>query len=193
MRRLILLTVLSLSAIAALAAAPALANGSAVLGDCNSNGALTRHYSRADLQNALNTMPADIKEYTNCYDVISRALLASAGGGHTGGGSSSGSQGSGSPSGGSGHSGSGSNGAQTPSAAKHGHPRAGTTSAAAGSNAPISPATGSTTPTASGVNTASSGSSLPTVLIVVLILLGLAALSGGGVAIRRRVVARDGA
>ena len=74
-----------------------------------------------ELRGALTTMPADVKEYTNCYDVIQRTLLAQVGG-HGGG------------SGGSG----------------------------------------------------SGGSFLPTPLLVVLILLGLGAVSFGAVAIRRR-------
>jgi hypothetical protein len=38
-------------------------------------------------------MPADVKEYTDCYDVIQRTLLAQAGG-HGGGSGGSGSGGS---------------------------------------------------------------------------------------------------
>jgi hypothetical protein len=54
--------------------------------DCNTHAALTRQYTVAQLRNALATMPADIKEYTNCPDVIQRALLAQLGGVHGGGG-----------------------------------------------------------------------------------------------------------
>src|ERR1700736_2369994 len=90
MRRLTLQTVLVLTGAAALIAPPAAMAGP--LGDCNSNGKLTGHYSRSELQAALSSMPVTIKEYTNCYDVISRALAATATAGG-GGGSSSGTPG----------------------------------------------------------------------------------------------------
>lgn len=47
--------------------------------DCNSHGHLTQTYSDAQLRTALSTMSADVKEYTDCYDVIQRALLAQLG------------------------------------------------------------------------------------------------------------------
>lgn len=47
--------------------------------DCNKHGQLTQHYSAAELRSALATMPADIKEYTSCPDVIQRALLGDLG------------------------------------------------------------------------------------------------------------------
>jgi hypothetical protein len=58
--------------------------------DCNSHTKLTHQYSTAQLRSALATMPADIKEYTNCPDVIQRALLAQIGTTKGGGGSGSG-------------------------------------------------------------------------------------------------------
>jgi hypothetical protein len=61
-----------------------------VIADCNAHGQLTRHYTTQQLRTALNKMPPTIKEYTNCSDVINRALLAqvgSPGGGSAGGGS----------------------------------------------------------------------------------------------------------
>jgi hypothetical protein len=61
--------------------------------DCNKNGTLTKHYSVQQLRTALATMPADIKEYTNCPDVINNQLLRQLGklpgsGGSGGGGGS---------------------------------------------------------------------------------------------------------
>jgi hypothetical protein len=58
--------------------------------DCNTHASLTRHYTVAQLRSALATMPADIKEYTNCPDVIQRALLAQIGTDSGSGGSGSG-------------------------------------------------------------------------------------------------------
>jgi ABC-type phosphate transport system substrate-binding protein len=66
------------------------AAGSAALADCNAHNTLTHSYSTAALQNALATMPADMKEYTNCYDVIQHALLGGGPGSNNGTGSGSG-------------------------------------------------------------------------------------------------------
>jgi hypothetical protein len=60
---------------------------SPVVADCNTHARLTHQYSLAQLRNALATMPADVKEYTNCSDVIQRQLLAQLGGVHGHGGS----------------------------------------------------------------------------------------------------------
>ncbi len=55
---------------------PALASGAQVLAECNrTQGPLAHQYSVAELRNALSTISADVKEYTDCYDVIQRALL----------------------------------------------------------------------------------------------------------------------
>lgn len=60
--------------------------------DCSLHGALTHHYSVAELNNALAKMPTDEQEYTNCPNVIRRALQAAIGpikpGGSGGGGGS---------------------------------------------------------------------------------------------------------
>jgi hypothetical protein len=67
-------------AVGLLAAAPASAALSGAVADCNTHTRLTQTYTAAELRTALNTMPADVKEYTDCYDVIQRALLADIGG-----------------------------------------------------------------------------------------------------------------
>jgi hypothetical protein len=96
----------------------------AAIADCNAHGQLTAQYSSATLQAALGQMPVDVKEYTDCYDVIERQLLAQQG-------------------------------------------------KAAGGTATTAPAS-------------SSGSFLPTWLIIVIVLLALAAVTFGALAIRRR-------
>ncbi len=73
----------AVSATAALAA-PALAAQSPPVSDCNAHGRLTQTYTPKQLQAALSTMPADIKEYTDCYDVIQRALVSEVGSQHAG-------------------------------------------------------------------------------------------------------------
>jgi hypothetical protein len=48
--------------------------------DCNEHGyKLTQHYSSAQLEHALATMPAQIKEYTPCYTVIQDQLYSQTG------------------------------------------------------------------------------------------------------------------
>jgi hypothetical protein len=86
--RILIVIVCALGATGApLVAAPAASAGaSQVIADCNAHGSLTRHYSAAELRAALATMNADVKEYTDCYDVIQRALLVALGGIHGGGG-----------------------------------------------------------------------------------------------------------
>ena len=79
------------AALIALAPGAAHATGlSAPVADCNTHARLTQHYSVQQLRSALATMPADIKEYTNCPDVLQRALLAQLGGLHSGGSGGSG-------------------------------------------------------------------------------------------------------
>jgi hypothetical protein len=102
----------------------------AAIADCNDHQALTQQYSAATLREALAIMPAAVREYSNCYDVIEKALLAEVG-------TSSGSQ-----------------------------------SATTGSS--------------------SGGSVLPTWLIIVIVILALAALTFGALAIRRRRVEGPG-
>jgi hypothetical protein len=87
MRRLVGLAVLVAALIVCASAA---ASSGDVITDCNSHGQLSRGYSTNELRGALATLPADVKEYTNCYDVIQRALLSQAGNsGHRGSGTGS--------------------------------------------------------------------------------------------------------
>jgi hypothetical protein len=62
----------------------ALAADTGALADCNVHAQLTQHYSVGQLQDALANMGADQKEYTDCYDVIQRALLGDVGRLHPG-------------------------------------------------------------------------------------------------------------
>jgi hypothetical protein len=88
--------IVMLGMVAALAGAAFVAPAGAaslnpVVADCNAHGRLTQTYSLGQLQTAISTLPADVKEYTDCFDVINRALLA-----QTGSHSNSGSGGGGS-------------------------------------------------------------------------------------------------
>jgi hypothetical protein len=67
------------AAIVALSAAPSYGSQSQVLTDCSQTGALNHTYTLSDLRGALAVMPTAMREYTNCPDVIQRALLAKLG------------------------------------------------------------------------------------------------------------------
>jgi hypothetical protein len=71
----LLCAVLALAA-SALAGSAWGAAANPVIADCNAHGKLTRTYTLPQLQLAITTMSVDVKEYTDCYDVINRALLA---------------------------------------------------------------------------------------------------------------------
>jgi hypothetical protein len=82
-------------ACAAVTAGPALAVGNAAINDCQANGKLTQSFTLPELRHALAVMPASVKEYTNCSDVINQAILAAVGkGSSTTGGSGTSSGGS---------------------------------------------------------------------------------------------------
>jgi hypothetical protein len=86
-RTLLLVAVGGTLAVSLPAAAQAV--GNPVINDCEHNPQLTQQWSLSQLEHALKVMPADIKEYSDCYDVIHEAILKDrrAGGGGTGSGS----------------------------------------------------------------------------------------------------------
>jgi hypothetical protein len=90
----LLLGALCSAATGMVAAPPARASATQVIADCNAHGKLDGHYSAAELRGALATMPADIQEYSDCYDVIQSQLLAQLSGRGGSGGSDPGSGGS---------------------------------------------------------------------------------------------------
>jgi hypothetical protein len=73
--------------LAVLLLAPALARadaGDAVIKDCTRNGTLTKKYSQKAYQEALAELPADVDEYGDCRQIISDAQLGAASGGSSG-------------------------------------------------------------------------------------------------------------
>jgi hypothetical protein len=84
------------------AAAHAAADPTKIIRDCGDDGILQGNYTASELRNARNNLPTDIDEYSDCRDVLSRAISAKAstssnnsgdntpdagaGGGSTGGG-----------------------------------------------------------------------------------------------------------
>ena len=68
------------SLVAMVGAAPALASPAGVIRDCSEDGALNGKYSQSELERALEQLPSDLDEYTDCRSVIRRAQLGSAAG-----------------------------------------------------------------------------------------------------------------
>ena len=157
------------------AAPPALADGvrTKILRECQ-DGRLTGSYTPAQIRDARNNIPDDIDQYSDCRDVLTRALLAGAAdkgadGDGGGGGGSSGTGGTG---------GSGDGGGQplTPSTDAD---RKALEAAATGGAQPVQIAGRAVKPGGSVRN------DIPTTLLVVLALLALAAVAAIAPFIRR--------
>jgi hypothetical protein len=68
--RLLVLAVLAVLALPG----SAMANPMAAIADCNNDGDLDKQYSNADLRKALDNLPTDLDEYTNCREILSSAI-----------------------------------------------------------------------------------------------------------------------
>jgi len=173
---------LLLAALVALAAPVATqANPGQVLADCNDDGALSRQYSNSDLRKALDNLPTDLAEYSDCKEIIGAAIT---------GGSDKG-EGRGSPGQGVGGAGAADPG-EAAARAKDSEDLAAITSGASGSGTKPAVQVGdeSVEPGTNGLFDLSSASNqLPTPLLLALIALGLLALAGGFVALRGHVPA----
>jgi hypothetical protein len=63
-------------------AAPANAlagGGQQLVNDCTDNGRIDGKYSAGDYKNALNNIPTDVDEYTDCRDIIRQSQLSNTG------------------------------------------------------------------------------------------------------------------
>jgi hypothetical protein len=138
-----------------------------VIRDCSEDGSLNRDYSQRDLSGALDELPSDLDEYTDCRSVIRAAQLAGARGKNKGSARR------------------GLNNVDTATPAtpeersqlKHGASSAGPVKIGGRRLAPGD--------TGAPFAAAGLGTDLPTPVLLVLILLGLAMLSGVGYAARR--------
>lgn len=177
-RHLLLLATLAALAVPGAASA----SPKQVLADCNDDGALSRQYSNSDLRKALDIMPTDLAEYSDCREIIGAAIT---------GGSDKG-QGRGSPGQGVGGAGAADPGEQAARAQDAADLDA-ITSGASGSDGKrpkVQVGGESVEPGTNGLFDLSSASNqLPTPLLVALIAVGLLALAGGYVALRGRVPA----
>jgi hypothetical protein len=147
-----------------LCAPAALADGTRtkILRECQ-DGRLTGTYTSSQIRDALNNIPDDIDQYSDCRDVLRRALLNQAGNSGSNGGTGAGGTGGGGIAGG------GGGGAQPLTPSTDADRKALDQAARAGS-LPVQLAGRNVTPGEGVRNT------LPTTLIVVLALLALAAL-----------------
>ena len=167
--------------VALLAAAPAALADSTrtkILQECQ-DGRLTGNYTTRQIRDALNNIPDDIDQYSDCRDVLRRALLNRAGNSGAGGGGGTGTGGTGTG----GVGGGGSGGAPlTPSTDAD---RKALEAAATQGGQPLEIAGRRVTPGAGALR-----NDLPTTLIVVLILLAVAAAAATAPFVRRRALGR---
>jgi hypothetical protein len=161
MPRVLLVMVLTL-----LVAAPAAVAGTRadIVEDCFDDGKLDGNYTASQIRDARNNLPADVDQYSDCRDVLARALGGS-GSRDIGGG------GGGAPGGRSG----GGSGDLTPSGP--GEQQALEGARAAGGDKPLQVGDGTLVPGAAGFGPDAARNDLPASLLVVLILLGVAALA----------------
>jgi hypothetical protein len=167
-----------------------------VIKDCNEDGRLDGKYSNSELRKALENLPTDIDEYSDCREVIGAAITSgSAGGGGGAGGAGGGSTGTGGSGGGS-TGGGGSTTAPTP------EEQAARLQDQADLDALTSPDGLRDKPPAVNVggervkpgpnglfDLATASNSVPLPLLLVLIVLGLLALWAGVVGLRGRIPA----
>lgn len=159
-----------------------------IINDCANSptGALTGRYPAEQLKHALRNLPGDFREYSGCPDAIRQALLAAAGAG----GGSGGSGGDGSDLGG------GSDGGGNGGDSATGGPLTGGTDAGglppsvpapAGAERPLDVA-GTAIAPGTLPEIGRDSHRLPTPLLVLLVLLGVAALVPAALTIGRRAV-----
>jgi hypothetical protein len=153
----------------------AFANGDAAARDCANDGRLDKTYTQAELADALAHLPADVDEYSDCRDVLRRALLNQAGnsGQHGGGG--------GGTAGGTGGTGSSSGSGGAPLTPSTDADRQALNQAATSGGQPVQIAGRNVTPGEGDVR-----NSLPATLIVVLALLAAAAVAAMAPYVRRQ-------
>jgi hypothetical protein len=182
--------------LAVLLLVPALASadaGDAVIKDCTHNGALTKKYSQKAYQQALAELPADVDEYGDCRQIIRDAQLGVASGGSNG--SPAGSIPGVGPAAATPHT-PAEKAALAQATSKGDAPvNLATTDSGSGSGSGSGNGTGGKplVPGASAFDAGGLSHGLPTPVIIVLVLIGVAAVVGALIALRpqiRRVLSR---
>jgi len=168
-----LATIALLAVLAAAPAAQADSTRTKILRECQ-EGRLTGDYTAKQIRDARNNIPDDLDQYSDCRDVLSRALQSQAGGSGDGAGGGTGG-------GGTGGGGGGDGGGEvlTPSTDAD---RAALQSAATAGGQPLQIAGRPVTPGEAGALR----NDLPTTLLVVLILLAAATAAATAPFLRRR-------
>lgn len=85
--RIVSASALALSLLVLLAAAASADTGAKIIERCTHGQSLSG-FSQKDYRRALQELPTEVEEYSDCANLIRRAQLAAAGGGGTGGGPS---------------------------------------------------------------------------------------------------------
>ena len=170
--------------LALLVAAPAAhaADRVEIIADCNADGDLDGDYTPSEIRDARNNLPTDIDQYSDCRDVLSRALGGSGSGAIGGGSGGSGALGGG------GAGGPGGGPALTPDTPAE--QAALETAARTGDDVPVQVGSEQIVPGASGFAAGAVRNPLPPTLVAMLILLALAAGAATVPSLRRRVLAR---
>lgn len=186
LRRLVLI---ACAAVCLLAPASAWASGNDVIRDCTDDGQLSKKYTQQEYAQALGDIPTDVDEYTDCRDVIRRAQLGdTSGGGGTGGSTGGGGGGGGGTTTGSGGGVTGAPG--DPLAGASPKELASIRSASSGGGKPVKIAGRLVQPGNLGFGGLGAPEDLPTALLIILIVTGLAVAGGGGALLRNHVLAR---
>jgi hypothetical protein len=181
MRRLLLPVIALACCLAAAAPAPAAAPGR-LYDDCQDNGRIDGSFSQRDFRRALQQLPSDLDEYTDCRDVIRRAQLAAAAGGS--GRDDQGAGGSPAPGG-------GPPAGQDPLGAASAAERGAFDAARRAGGRPLELGGAVVRPGARGLgDLGGDGHALPTPLIVLLALIAAGVLAGATAAARTRLRAR---
>jgi hypothetical protein len=166
-----LLLVMVLTLLVAAPAATAQSTRAKIVDDCFEDGDLDGNYTATQIRDARNNLPADVDQYSDCRDVLSRALggsgTESAGG--AGGGSSAPPPEPLTPSG----------PAETAALEQ---------AVAQGGEQPVQIGDSTVLPGASGFEAGAARSDIPGTLLTTLILLGLAALAAAAPYARRTLV-----
>jgi hypothetical protein len=159
------------------AASPALAAGTRqkILQECQ-DGRLSGDYTAKEIRDARNHIPTDIDQYSDCRDVLARALASRAGGG---GGGAGGAAGGG---GGLGGTGGGDGPLLTPETPADSSAIA---KAQTDGDKPVEVGGTPIAPGATGFAAGAPRTSLPARIIAVLVLLGIAALAAAAPLVRR--------
>jgi hypothetical protein len=200
MRRTIFLALLATLLLVVPAARAA--DPTTVIKDCEDDSVLQGNYSLAELRKARSDLPSDIDEYSDCRDVLGRAIAAKTStpsSGDDSGGSSSSSGGAGGTGGGGGGSNGGGTSGDGNGTSAYSAPirivpttpqdHAALNQAAKEGDRPVSLEGKAILPGGASRLAADVGrNSLPTTLVLVLVMLALAAVLGGGLRIRNRVV-----